>query len=160
MNEQVDKREFYPNKPLATTVANRLQRKFEEKGCYSAGVQLEPNKGFVVVLFCENNIPDAWDDGAEVQTRQVIPSKAPADWAAPKKKVIAATGTAASTPSAPKGGTTARVWAIGDAVLGNVGADDVKTLRAAIIQTCLDEGINKATAGTQYSKWKKAKGIS
>lgn len=65
------------------------------------------------------------------------------------------TGGGGSTGGKPKGGTTARVWEIADAILADVGSDDLKLLRSNIIAKCEDEGINSSTAGTQYSKWKK-----
>ena len=51
-------------------------------------------------------------------------------------------------------GATGKVWLIADRVYGQSGLD-----RKAIIDACIAEGINPATAGTQYSKWKKAKGL-
>lgn len=61
-------------------------------------------------------------------------------------------GTPSGAPCArPKGGVTGRVWAIADtaAQSGKTG----KELRAAIIATCVAEGIDPSTAATQYSKW-------
>lgn len=55
----------------------------------------------------------------------------------------------------PKGGTTARVWEIADAVMESIGSEDIKALRSSIITKCEEEGINSSTAGTQYSKWKR-----
>lgn len=67
-----------------------------------------------------------------------------------------------STPSErPKGtSTTGRVWEIADNVLGGTGASSVqdwKPIRAEIMKRCEAEGINPATAATQYSKWKASK---
>lgn len=156
-----DKRHYFPNRPAAQDGCNWGQRKYGDQGAYSAVVQFEPGRGFVAVLLAENNIPDAWDDGFEVQTKHFVKEKTPADWAEKKKPATStvSTGAASSTPSAPKGGTTARVWAIADAVVEEKGAGDIKALRATIIATCEAEGINKSTAGTQYSKWKRAKGL-
>jgi hypothetical protein len=57
--------------------------------------------------------------------------------------------------------TTGKVWDIADKVLGKtklpVSVDGWKSLRTAIMAACDKEGINKATAATQYSKWKAAK---
>lgn len=158
-----DKRHYFPSRPAAQAGVNWGQNKYAERGVYSGVVQFEPDRGFVAVLLAENNIPEAWEDGFEVQTKHFVKEKTPADWATPKKPKAAAssvaTGATSSTPSAPKGGTTARVWAIADAVAEEKGTGDIKALRAAIIATCEAEGINKSTAGTQYSKWKRAKGL-
>jgi hypothetical protein len=51
----------------------------------------------------------------------------------------------------PKGGVTGRVWAIADTAAQ--GGKTGKELRAAIIATCVAEGIDPSTAATQYSKW-------
>jgi hypothetical protein len=58
--------------------------------------------------------------------------------------------------SAPVRGATAQVWAIADTFRNEKGHAD----RAAIIGLCVAAGINAATAGTQYSKWKKARGVA
>lgn len=58
--------------------------------------------------------------------------------------------------TAPVRGATAQVWAIADTFLNEKGRAD----RAAIIGLCVAAGINAATAGTQYSKWKKARGVA
>lgn len=154
---------YFPSRKAAQDGCNWGQRKYADQGVYSAVPQFEPDKGFVAVLFSEKNIPDAWDDGFEVKTRDIVKEKTPLDWHTKKKAAPAAssvsTGATSSTPSAPKGGTTARVWAIADAVAEEKGTGDIKALRAAIIATCEAEGINKSTAGTQYSKWKRAKGL-
>lgn len=65
-----------------------------------------------------------------------------------------------SAPS-PKG-ATGRVWAIADEILAGSPHDathDIKALRAKVIQACTDAGIHEATAATQWSKWKKSKGL-
>lgn len=75
----------------------------------------------------------------------------------------------ASTPSAPREprvageapkatSTTGRVWVIADKVAAdNPNNTDWKFLRAIIVNLCKQDGINEATAATQYSKWKAAK---
>ena len=73
----------------------------------------------------------------EQQQQQQQKSRAPAEGGKP-------------SPS----GATGKVWLIADRVYGQSGLD-----RKAIIDACIAEGINPATAGTQYSKWKKAKGL-
>lgn len=55
-----------------------------------------------------------------------------------------------------EGSTTGKVWAVADACFNNrptIG----KELRTDIMTACKAEGINEATAATQYSKWKAAK---
>lgn len=66
------------------------------------------------------------------------------------------------TPSErPKGtSTTGRVWELGDGVLnGYLPTSEVewKDVRGKLMAACEAEGINKATAATQYSKWKGSK---
>lgn len=66
----------------------------------------------------------------------------------------------AKIPGRPKAGSsTAKVWDIADGVLA-AAADGLdltsKELRTTIIEACEAEGINKSTAATQYSKWKRA----
>lgn len=51
----------------------------------------------------------------------------------------------------PSRGATLRVWEIADEVLEEVGSVD----RALIIQRCVDAGVNKSTASTQFSRWQK-----
>jgi hypothetical protein len=64
----------------------------------------------------------------------------------------------------PKGtSTTGRVWEVADAQFAALSpANDAtnadwKAIRTAIVAACEAEGINKATAATQYSKWKATK---
>lgn len=151
---------YFANRAAAQEGANWGQRKYADKGVYSALTQFEPNKGFVAILLAENNIPDAWDDGFEVQTKVAVKEKTPEDWA--QKKKPAPNVSTGGAPSVPKGGTTARVWTIADEILMKEDRKEItniKALRAEIIAACEAEGINKSTAGTQYSKWKRAKGL-
>jgi hypothetical protein len=57
--------------------------------------------------------------------------------------------------------TTGKVWIIADRVLESLSditaTTDWKPIREAIIAACESEGINKATAATQYSKYKASK---
>jgi hypothetical protein len=61
----------------------------------------------------------------------------------------------------PATSTTGRVWVIADRVLAScsdiTATTDWKPIREAIIAACESEGINKATAATQYSKYKASK---
>ncbi len=63
------------------------------------------------------------------------------------------------TPAATS--TTGKVWVIADRVLASrpaiTAATDWKPIRDSIIAACESEGINKATAATQYSKFKASK---
>lgn len=65
-------------------------------------------------------------------------------------------------PQAPKpGGTTARVWAIADSIIGPMDASvlDIKAVRKNVIDSCEAEGINPGTAATQFGAWKRSKGL-
>ena len=56
-------------------------------------------------------------------------------------------------PSAPKAtSTTGKVWMIADRLLATGSTD-----RKAVIAACVAEGINPATASTQYGKWRASK---
>ena len=63
------------------------------------------------------------------------------------------------TPAATS--TTGKVWVIADRVLAShpsITEDtDWKPIRNSVIAACESEGINKATAATQYSKFKASK---
>ncbi len=52
-------------------------------------------------------------------------------------------------------GATQQVWEIADKLCGPTPEDMPE--RKAIIDACIAQGINPATASTQYSKWKKAR---
>lgn len=57
-------------------------------------------------------------------------------------------------PSRPKAGsTTAKVWDIADQMAEQAGG---MPDRNDVIKACTDQGINPATASTQYGKWKRA----
>lgn len=49
--------------------------------------------------------------------------------------------------------TTARIWALAEGLTAN----KILAERQAVIQACLAEGINPATASTQFGKWKASK---
>lgn len=66
-------------------------------------------------------------------------------------------GKTSAPASRPNSGATKRVWDIADKLTeGNFGG---KSGRADIIAACVENGINPATAATQYSKWKKARSV-
>lgn len=147
-----DKRRFYTNRPMALNFANDAARQWPDK-VISAIAAFEPGDGFLAVLHTDGPLPDAHDAGYEVQdvSAQFRPTATPGNWAS-KQKGAAGGGpkpaAEGGTPTAPVKGATARVWAI---------ADTMPTAdRKSIIEACVAEGINPSTAGTQYSKWKKA----
>lgn len=86
---------------------------------------------------------------------ETTPSKQPVK-AAGKKTTPSKPGEAPAATS-----TTGRVWVIADRVLAScsdiTATTDWKPIRGAIIAACESEGINKATAATQYSKYKASK---
>lgn len=79
----------------------------------------------------------------------------------------------APTPSQPKAptqsrppsskGATGRVWTIADEEVRLIkeqgDTPDIKSLRKRVIEICVENGIHEATAATQWSKWKKDKGL-
>jgi hypothetical protein len=71
---------------------------------------------------------------------------------------------AGETPERPKAtSTTGLVWELADQQFGilhpsgDASTADWKIIRAGVMDACETEGINSATAATQYSKWKGAK---
>lgn len=68
---------------------------------------------------------------------------------------------AADPGAAPKQGVTKRIWEIADDLLavqgGNVG--DIKKFRLTVTERAVAEGANAGTCGTQFGKWKAARGI-
>jgi len=157
----MDTREYYPNRPLATTAANRGQEKYQDQGCYSASAQFEPAKGFVAVLFSDRNIPEAWEEGFEVKVvAHLGKEKTPDDWAdkgKPDKPAGSTGSTGGGTAKTPSRGATARVWEIADKL--HAEQPLLRADRARVIAACEEAGIAKATASTQWSKWAKARGI-
>ena len=72
--------------------------------------------------------------------------------AAPKKPRIVQNGI-----SRPNLNTrTGRVWAIADKISGELGKP---APRKQVIDTAIAEGINPATAATQYGRWRKFNGL-
>lgn len=57
----------------------------------------------------------------------------------------------------PKPGTkTCRVWEIADAQSANLGAP---APRKGVLEECVAEDLNSATAATQYGRWRKYHGL-
>lgn len=86
----------------------------------------------------------------------------PDDASAPKaEKKIHVPGEAPERPKATS--TTGRVWELADQQFGilhpgnDASTADWKTIRIGVMDACKVEGINSATAATQYSKWKASK---
>lgn len=80
----------------------------------------------------------------------------------PAKAPVKRTAAPAKPGEAPSAtSTTGRVWVIADRVLASrpdiTATTDWKPIRDAIITACESDGINKATAATQYSKYKASK---
>lgn len=154
-----DKRRFFINKQLALGYANDAAKYWHDV-VKSVNAELEPGSGWVAVLYTTGALPDAHNAGLEIRDHLVpfVPGKTPADWHTPAKAPKAqrvSTGEGSSEPrAAPEKGVTAKVWVIADRVFADKGLD-----RGAIIAACEAEGINASTAATQYSKWKKAKGL-
>lgn len=147
---------YLPNEPVARTRATRLA---QDPRVREALVQFEPNNGWVVVLF--PNFADLREYAGEAEIKDGIarPVKGKTPIAPAHKLVEGATragdgGQDGKAIVAPSKGSTAKVWTIADAAVAQSGAVD----RGAIIAACVEQGINKATAATQYSKWRKARG--
>lgn len=104
-------------------------------------------------------------DGGQTEVLDQDAEKSPQIHTAEGEPPPPATEPKPAASAAPrKKGATKRVWEIADQLVvtgGKPTADpeQLKAFRAALIQACEAEGINKSTAGTQYSKWKKAQGI-
>lgn len=141
---------YHPNKEAAVAAAEPFRK---DPRVAQVLVQLEPDNGWVIVL-----IPALADLSEYKAYAEVQDGAARAKPVGKKSRYQPRTGADSGEPGQPKGdgpatapvkGATARVWAIAD---GMPTAD-----RASIIAACVAEGINPSTAGTQYSKWKKAR---
>lgn len=150
---------YHPTKEAAQAAAEVLAA---DPRVMSVRMQLEPYNGWVVQVLAKPadlsdliNIADVID-GRERPGRngkvRPIPARTAPD-VAPKPRPMGDGGQGGG--SAPVRGVTAQVWGIADSVLNEKGAAD----RAAVMALCAAAGINAATAGTQYSKWKKARGL-
>lgn len=148
---------YYVKKPDAEAAAREL-KDADPVRIRRAEVQFEPYNGWVIVLYPGNADLSKYakvaeiDDGTGKRSRpegvRTPYPKLPDD--APRAR---ATGTVGSSQPSPKG-ATGKVWEIADAQVAATGG----VSRPAIIAACVAAGINSATAGTQYSKWKKARG--
>mgnify|MGYP003386637571 CR=1 FL=1 len=118
--------------------------------------------------------PPTGDYAEMVKSLRVIAERIPADQTPLEhlertvERTLPAEGSQSSTgePKAvkqpgeapKKGSTTGLVWELADEVLGQhpLGTD-WKIIRASVMAICEKEGINPATAATQYAKWKGSK---
>lgn len=134
--------------------------KYEEH--FDVYTAMEPYNGHVIKLVPKSievlKFP-LYDLLEEVEldlTRFNLVRRRPADRISPpplertKPKARGASSDGKPSPS----GATGKVWLIADRVHAEKGLD-----RKAIMDACVAEGINPSTAGTQYAKWKKAKGL-
>lgn len=133
---------------------------------FSVRVALESYNGFVITLtprsFEVFKFP-LWDllDKVELDLTgfnlvRIKPAdrNRPAPVAAKARASTAAPRADGEPASAPVKGATAKVWTIADRITAEKGG----TIdRGAIIAACEAEGINPATAATQFSKWKRSK---
>lgn len=87
------------------------------------------------------------------EIKPIDPKPAPEKAGRKPTNLLSGGGAVATKPKA--GTATGRVWEIADTLYKEVG--DVPN-RNAVIELCIAEGINPATASTQYGKWKKALG--
>lgn len=141
---------YHPTREAAQVVLTRL---LEDPRVATGALQLEPYNGWVVVL-----VPAPADISdlahlAEIQDGKKRPP--PVDQVKPAKVSAPAAARGDGGGAAPVKGATAMVWTIADKVVKELGRVD----RSSIINACVAQGINQATAGTQYSKWKKARGL-
>lgn len=146
---------YHPSKEAAIAAADEME---QDPRVAKTVVQFEPYNGWVVVLIPEFQDLTDLADRAEIQDGRRRPppvvKKRPiplADLPGHGGKGRPAGGGAGGGGEAPVRGATAKVWEIAD----GVGKAD----RNAIIAACVAQGINPSTAATQYSKWKKARGI-
>lgn len=149
--------QYFESKPLAQAALGRLFDSGDQR-ILTGDTQFEPNKGFVVVLVvsASANVDDLRTAGWDIQPWKAERDAQPqgrSSSQAPKPPKPERSPSDAS-PSAPTKGATARVWEIADGYLAEKGAIN----RSEIIAACEAGGIHPATAATQYSKWKKARG--
>lgn len=146
---------YHRSKEAASSAANELAK---DPRVAKTAVQFEPYNGWMVVLIPAFQDLTDLADRAEIQDGRQRPTptakKRPlplADMPGHAGKGRPAGEGAQGGGEAPVRGATAKVWEIAD------GAG--KADRNAIIEACVAQGINPSTAATQYSKWKKARGL-
>lgn len=143
---------YHEKKEAAQAAASEMS---QDPRVANARVAFEPYNGWVVVII--PRFVDCSDlvDRAEVHdgVQRADPARqrpTPIPGGTPKAKGRSGdVGGGGGPTAAPSKGATAKVWQIADSMPG---AD-----RKAIINACVAAGINESTAGTQYSKWRKAR---
>lgn len=153
---------YHKWKGLAQNEADRIKVVYQDRIKHTK-VEFEPNNGWVVVLFSDtphdlDELSDRFEirDGVKRPKPDYRVKVAPVEAPKPAKKA------ASDGPGGPPvKGATAKVWVIADAYYAGLPANHVlnRTDRGAIIAKCEAEGINPATAATQFSKWKRSKGL-
>lgn len=149
---------YHKDKPTADRVA--LGWKEADKRIRGYDTQFEPYNGWVIRLYPAPCDLTAYEGKAEIADGR--PRKAPQGKIKPvplghgptSPASSAGKGAGGASQAAPTKGATARVWEIADAYVAEKGPVN----RSEIIDRCEKAGINNSTAGTQYSKWKKARG--
>lgn len=131
---------YYEKREEAEAVRSRVM---DDPRIGNTAVQFEPYNGWVVVVVPKRI---ACDDLAEFcEVRDGVPRELPQKV---KPTPVAASPSEGGSVNAPSGGITKRIWTLADELGGD---------RSAVMDAAAAEGINKATAATQFSKWRKAK---
>lgn len=111
----------------------------------------------------EAMVKKLYPDGNYIGAANSVETQEKASEMTTGRKAAKASGDTSGAAKTPRGsGTTARVWEIATQCFAEAGgnvssAEEWKALRATIMANCEAENINKATAATQYSKWKASK---
>lgn len=146
---------YHRSKEAAAAAAEVLA---EDPRVAKAVVQFEPYNGWLVVLIPHFQDLTDLSDQAEIRDGRRRPppvgKKRPlplADMAGHGGKGRPAGEGPQEGGMGPVRGATAKVWEIAD----GIGKAD----RNAVIAACVAQGINSSTAATQYSKWRKTRGL-
>lgn len=142
---------YHPNREAAQATINKAKEQFAGQ-IYTNHISFEPDNGWVAQIFCWQDIPELHET-CEVHAAGVGRVSAKVEDKQRYKPAPKAVSQGGGDGGArPNKGATARVWAIADEVTGDGPID-----RTKVIEACVAAGINKSTAGTQYSKWKKSR---
>lgn len=149
---------YHLSQPKAQAIAEQMMK--DDPRIERVKVEFEPNNGWVIVLGPARHDLSCYEGVAEVRDgRKAQKPIGRVPYAPVGAGNSAGAGKAprepGAAPTAPIKGATAKVWEIAEQTLSALGKLD----RTAIIKACEAAGINAATAATQYSKWKKAKGL-
>jgi len=151
---------YYKSREAAAQVAETLEA---DDRVRATKLELEPYNGWVVVVFpALYHLKDLEEQGFEIdregrrtrdpERKRPVPL---AQTRTPGKTASQGASEGVSEGGAPAKGVTKQVWTIADAVVAEKGGID----RAEIMARCEAAGIHKSTAATQYSKWKRARGL-